>query len=249
MNFGSLVVNRDTTIKELLDVKPEEVINALVQLNRNFGKLRNPLLRKLLAKRVSIADACRIADCPVSDFLRTMNAIGFKLQEEIIENRSSADLQFQPPAEENVVTFDVRPILAINGDPLKAILAQIKGLNEHKCLKIVNTFEPIPLINLLRKKGFGAHTDTIATDVVETYFFRLESGVEEAPQSNHQDLYSNFSVILNKYQGRLRTIDVSMLEMPLPLHTILNTLSQLSIDEALFVHHKKSSGIPAATPF
>ncbi|WP_449436878.1 DUF1858 domain-containing protein [Pedobacter steynii] len=56
-------INLNTRIKALLDVDREKVIESLVKINSNFSKLRNPVLRNLLARRVTIAEACKMAKC------------------------------------------------------------------------------------------------------------------------------------------------------------------------------------------
>lgn len=72
-----MLINEQTRIKDLLNFNQEDVIDALVKLNKNFGKLRNPVLRKIFAGRVNIADACKIAHAQVSDFMAAMQHIGF----------------------------------------------------------------------------------------------------------------------------------------------------------------------------
>jgi hypothetical protein len=55
------LISASTRIIELLNYNKTEVITALVKLNKNFSKLKNPILRNLLARRITIADACMIA--------------------------------------------------------------------------------------------------------------------------------------------------------------------------------------------
>ena len=45
--------------------------------------------------------------------------------------------------------------------------------------------------------------------------------------------------ILDRFKGNLETVDVRELEMPLPMHTILEALETLPADKALFVYHKR----------
>ncbi|MDX5436888.1 MAG: DUF1858 domain-containing protein, partial [Pontibacter sp.] len=49
----------NTKISAILKANPD-AIEAIAAINRHFEKLRNPLLRKILASRVTIADAARI---------------------------------------------------------------------------------------------------------------------------------------------------------------------------------------------
>ena len=84
-------INLQTRIKELLNFKQEEVIQALSKLNKNFGKLRSPVLRNIFAGRVTISDACKISGCAIADFMESMKQIGFSVEGEEQSNTE------QPP--------------------------------------------------------------------------------------------------------------------------------------------------------
>jgi hypothetical protein len=235
-----MIIDRSTTIKTLLDARQEQVIEALVKLNKNFSKLKNPVLRKLLAKRVSIEDACRIAGCNVPDFLRSMEQIGFRLHDNTQNGDGKEDRRPSFPEGISVIDFDVRPILSENKDPLKEILAKIKALGANEGLKIINSFEPIPLITLLKRKGFEAYSEIGGPDLVFTYFYRqlAVEDIANLPQPFVKAVEC-FGEVAARFRGRLKIIDVTTLEAPGPMHTILAELETLAADNALFVHHKK----------
>ncbi|HRF19058.1 MAG TPA: DUF2249 domain-containing protein, partial [Chitinophagaceae bacterium] len=73
---------------------------------------------------------------------------------------------------QRLVSLDVRPILAAGADPLTLILGKIKELQTGQVLEIVNTFEPRPLMGLLKKQGFDSYAAIIHDDLVKTYFYR-----------------------------------------------------------------------------
>lgn len=242
----SSTINSNTRISELIKANPL-VIDTLVELNPNFSKLRNPILRNLLARRVSISDACSIAGCKVSDFLDKMVSLGFKTE-------SQAEFSFSTNGGQNitanftgglkVVELDVRPVLAAGDDPLKLILQTSKDLKVDECLRIINTFEPIPLINLLSKQGFSTWSERPEKGLVYTWFvfdkgFREKQGIpKEYPGIVNTGL--EFDRMLESYAPeRIHTIDVRNLEMPQPMIRVLENLSKLKEDEALFVYHKK----------
>lgn len=245
MNLQRLLIGRSTTIKQLLDVNEEEVIPALVKLNNNFKRLRNPFLKKLFAKRVSIEDACKIAGCAIPDFLKAMQSIGFQLSYEAPDNFRENFDNVTIKTTDNVIELDVRPILDAGKDPLKQIMFKLNDLQEGQALKIINSFEPLPLIDLLSKKGFEAEVRKIRPDYVETFFFKsLPTDEHLAPEhpvtlpiSTENRL--TFREQLAHYEGKLKVIDVRAYEMPKPMVTILETLKELKKGEALFVHHKK----------
>ena len=123
-------INIQTRIKELLNFKQEEVIRALTKLNKNFGKLRSPVLRNLFAGRVTIADACKISGCSTVDFMESMKQIGFSVNEEQNSKEQSARPVAAIKEPNSFLELDVRPILAQDKDPLKEILVSIKMLEE-----------------------------------------------------------------------------------------------------------------------
>ena len=241
MNSGKdLLIDEGTRIKALLDVKQEEVIQTLAALNGNFKKLRNPFLRKLLAGRVTIADACKIAGCPVPDFMASMREIGFRTAEGGFSAPNREDEIPLPIEGDEILEFDVRPILNQNGDPLKEITARAMALKSAQCLRLIAPFVPVPLITLLGKKGFIHSTCTIGPDEVHTYFKRGEESVEIEPVSSADGEIHDFDEVMATIDPEdLRYIDVRHLEMPQPMLTILENLDTMEEGEALYVYHKK----------
>src|SRR5690554_6436949 len=61
----------------------KEAIEAIVSLNPHFTKLRNPVLRRLLAPRVNLAEAAKIGKCDVDEMLNALVAIGFELEDDL----------------------------------------------------------------------------------------------------------------------------------------------------------------------
>lgn len=235
-------VSPKTTIKDLLEVNQDLVIEALINLNKNFKRLKNPILRKLLARRVSIADACRIAGCSISDFIGTMKQVGFAVEMEITEE--PPDLP--KPAFKQASRYrelDVRPILAQDKDPLKEILANISSLEENEGLKLINTFEPMPLIHLLADRGFSHFTSSPQPGLFITYFNRngATPAIAETPIDFEKTADAElFEEVLKRFiPEHIKYLDVRQLEMPKPMLTILEQLKHLDNSDALFVYHKK----------
>jgi uncharacterized protein (DUF2249 family) len=238
-------INRDTKVSVLLKAG-SEVVEALVALHPHFNKLRNPFLRKMLASRVSIADACKIAGCDIRDFMAKMVELGFTVNEADAEPSPEAVRvgEENPPSFERFepVELDVRPVLAAKEDPLKVILKAAENLNPDQCLKLVNTFEPLPLITLLAKKGFSHATQRLAPDLVITWFAQSAEVINTVEVEEFPAVNSNEDFVLACQQfgpERIETINVRHLEMPLPMVTVLQHLEKLPAHKALFVLHKK----------
>lgn len=231
-------INRHTKIDTLLKANPL-VADELVKLNPHFKKLKNVVLRNLLAPRVNISEACTIAGCEVNAFLKRMEDIGFEIEE--ADYPFKKETQTQLPEIQDVVTLDVRPALAQNHDPLKEIMQAVKKINRGQALRVINTFEPVPLINLLSKKGWKSHVERIEQNEVHTYFYKGDKEpVEEVSSLTNDTSADDFTQKMQEYPAeKLHTIDVRELPMPQPMLTILEALKGVEKDEALFVYHKK----------
>ena len=139
-----------------------------------------------------------------------------------------------------IIELDVRDILSQGIDPFKDIMQAIKTLGQNEALRVINTFEPIPLIKILEEKGFNSQVTRKGQDVVETLFVKKNQR-DLSPEKDHT-VFENkeeFDLQLKKIGDKIKLIDVRDLEMPLPMVTILEALETLPQGYALFVHHKR----------
>ena len=82
-------INANTKIAHLIKSHPD-AMETIINIDKKFDKLRNPLLRKLLAGRTSIAMASKMAGCEVSDFFNALQPLGFEIDiqtEAVIEEK------------------------------------------------------------------------------------------------------------------------------------------------------------------
>ncbi|HCN84473.1 MAG TPA: hypothetical protein DIT07_12750 [Sphingobacteriaceae bacterium] len=236
-------INAQTKISQLLEVDCDLVIKTLVNLNKKFSRLKNPLLRKLLVKRVSIADACKMSKTEITDFMWSMKQIGFRVTNEMPPENDLSVItgSFREPFD--YLELDVRPLLAQDKDPLKEILSCIKMLEENQGLKLVNTFEPFPLIHLLAGKGFSYRVEHVNANTVITYFNRSTLASAETltiPATEPKIDDKQFDLLLAGFvPDQVKYMDVRDLEMPKPMLAILEQTPNLTTGKALFIYHKK----------
>lgn len=235
-----MLINSNTKIARILKENPN-ALDAIVSIDSRYEKLRNPVLRKLMAARTSIGMAARIGNHDVKEFYEKLMPLGFSISEgdQAPENLEKPKLPafFNHLTPAQIIDFDVRPIIESGKDPLSDILEQVKRIKEAGALKIINSFEPTPLIALLAKQGFETYTDHVDAETVETWFYKKNNkkiNLEE-DRSNEADWDS----LLKKFENKLQETDVRYLPMPQPMMTILAALETLSPDHALFVHHKR----------
>ncbi len=140
---------------------------------------------------------------------------------------------------ENIFELDVRPILESGVDPFDKIMETLKSMNDNQTLKIINTFEPVPLLNILKTKGYEYKTERPEQGVVYTFLFKTneKQKTEKVEQDDKKEL--SFDELEAKFAGKMKEVDVRELEMPMPMVTILEEIEQLAEGEALYVHHKR----------
>lgn len=234
------LINPNTKIATLLKSNPD-ALEAIVSISPKFNKLRFPLLRKLMAPRTSISMACKIGGCTFRDFAEKLKPLGFEVDavtSELNEKTETPLPEFMKIiSSENTIELDVRPVLDSGKDPLNLILKEVNKLQPNQILKLSNSFEPIPLIQLLEKRGFETYTEIIDENLTYTYFHKTNK-VQETT-ANADTAPADWEKVLQGFEGKLKTIDVRELEMPLPMLTILDELEKLSPENALYVYHKR----------
>lgn len=236
----NMIINANTKISQLLK-QNGNALEAIVSINPKFEKLRNPLLRKVMAPRTTIATASKIGGCSVDEFFQKLKPLGFEIDSNTgaaEEKKKAASPFITQLNKEQIIELDVRPVIESGRDPLSIIMDTVKKIQPGQVLKIINTFEPTPLILLLEKKGFESYVDTIGEDLVETYFHKKTTGETEiATQAAAAS--SDWEMVLHGFGEKIQEIDVRRLEMPQPMLTIFGALDRISSDTALYVYHKR----------
>jgi len=238
-------INGNTKVSKVIK-ENKEAIEAIASLNPHFTKLRNPVLRRLLAPRVTLAEAAKIGKCEVQEMLDKLVSIGFELDNE------NNTMDVPSPLSENkakdsflggqkVITLDVRPFLAKGEDPFNILQKALVKLQKSEVLEVLIDFEPIPLIRIQEKRGFVT-LSVVEDGLYHTYFKAGESGKEEVPIT--EDPYKTvseeeYNELIEAYPGEMITIDVRDLEMPEPLIRILEAIENLEENTGLKIFHKR----------
>jgi uncharacterized protein (DUF2249 family) len=233
-----MIINADTKISTIV-ISDVRAIDVLVDLNPHFKKLKNPIFRKILASGASVRDAAKIGNCTVESILTNLHGIGFDIGQGVnVAAQSQEDIsnvQFEIAYDEN---YDVRPDLANGIDPFKNIMNKLSHLEPGQTLLVINSFEPVPLINILKSQNYTVAVRIKASGIIETYITATVDS-KSAPVGVETPEPDVFTEILEKYTGNFVEIDVRALEMPQPMIAILDKLEKLPEGKALYVHHKK----------
>lgn len=239
-----MIINSNTKISRIIKFD-KRAIEAIVSISSHFEKLRNPILRKVLAPRVTVADAARIGKCEIEEIFTVFENIGFEIQRgtaQVKERRSPDTSSLLDSIKDARVTIlDVRPILESGRDPFEHIMDAFDTLSAGDVLQVINSFEPTPIIKILEEKGVKSLVENRGETIL-TYFIKPSEALDgqHATSENINMLNEEEMIKLKKrFVANTKEIDVRQLEMPEPMITILTELEKMLEGGALFVLHKK----------
>lgn len=240
-------IRPDTRIGDLLRAYPE-LLDTLADYAPAFGRLRNPLLRRTLGRMTNLAQAASMGGVDLPGLLRTLRQaadqpVSPEGQPAMTVSRVplSAATGTPPPwFEDGRITarFDARPLQAAGQNPLPPILKAAKEVVAGDIFCLRNTFEPLPLYDVLAKQGLTPWARQNGPDDWEVFFYRARPGEEIAPPGE---------VALEPVRGGANVsgvplvasvrIDVSQLTPPEPMIRVLEALAKLQPGETLLVQH------------
>lgn len=216
-------------ISKVLETYPE-LLETLANSHQAFGKLRNPLIRKVQSKLVTVDQAAGIAGIPAIELLNRLNqAVWF---DPIASSESAPEPASAPQPEwvesATIATeLDVRPMLNRGEEPFKAINEAARSVPIGEMLSLRSPFDPMPLRDVLAKQGFEAFTQGAGDDWT-TLFYRVRPAGTAAQK---------VAVETGAPVTAEVTIDVSELVPPEPMMKILAALGELPDGGQLTVHH------------
>lgn len=239
------ITNR-TRISEIIKANPHS-IDVITAIAKPLQKLKNPLLRKIMAPRVTLEEAASIGGCDPGDIIGALIPLGFKhipfnTENDMNEEEKKPKWLLSVP-QDMITELDVRPVIEHGQDPLKQIIEKFGALRDGQILCIINSFVPYPLINLLSKQSLTYTEQSEEASTHYTWFLkrqRHEEVQETSVEGIHMEDEDSFGRVLSNFdEKQLVRIDVRSLPMPEPMQVILQELKSLPSGHALYVYHKR----------
>jgi len=169
------VIAPSTKIRELIEAYPhlEEI---LVEMAPAFRKLKNPVLRRTIARVTSLSQAAIIGNIDVSDMVNQLRQAVGQEPSELANNKKHEMMDKQSAwfkTEMITETIDARPMLEAGQHPVNEVFGSLSRLNEGEILMLVTGFIPMPLVDKARDKGYQVFYKQKEKDEFYTYFTRV----------------------------------------------------------------------------
>ncbi|NOY22061.1 MAG: DUF1858 domain-containing protein [Acidobacteria bacterium] len=150
-------ITPDTKVGTLLDNFPE-LEPVLMALSPKFEKLKNPVLRKTVAKVANLRQVAKVGDVALPLLINELRrAAGMEEMPVDTDNPEDTALPSWLNAADPFETMDIRDNIDAGEQPISIVMKKLNTLNAGEILKIIAPFEPAPLIDLAKGKGFAVH--------------------------------------------------------------------------------------------
>ena len=166
-------IDESTKVAALLDSYPE-LEDVLIGIAPPFKKLRNPILRRSVAKVASLRQAAAVARMSVVELVNRLRAeVGQPPIGQADSNAETAYLGMRPEWFDaaNVVESIEEQSLPDDGPmPLVTLLKRANDLKGSEIIELRSNFLPAPGIDAMSKKGFLVWTKEAEPGKFRTYF-------------------------------------------------------------------------------
>jgi hypothetical protein len=171
--MGDIEITPSTKVSELLDAYPE-LEETLIGIAPPFKKLKNPFLRKSVAKVATMKHISVVGGIPLNELISKLRiAVGQQASADYYEDE---DYFSKQPDWFSVDRISV----SVNEDGLKdkdkmtlvTILQEAKSVKKGEIIELVTTFLPAPGIDAMRSKGYSAWTRKGEDGLIKSYFLK-----------------------------------------------------------------------------
>jgi len=173
MEKKELDINPTVVVNDLLDVYPQ-LEDVLIGIAPPFKKLKNPFLRKTVAKVATIKHISAVGGVPLDELIAKLrDAVG---QPPI--NQSFNDEEYFTDKPEwfspEKVTLSVDEAKQENKDEmtLVAIMREATDVKPGEIIELTTTFLPAPGIDKLKGKGYSAWVKKEEGGIIKSYFLK-----------------------------------------------------------------------------
>ncbi len=174
MTQQKLDITPSVTVNALLKAYPE-LEEVLIGIAPPFKKLKNPILRRTIAKVATIRHIASVGGIPLNELISKLRkAVG---QSEIDESYQDQDYFSEQPnwfsLDKIVRTINEAELKDKDKMALSIILKEAKTVKKGEIIELVTSFLPAPGIDAMKNKGFNTWTRKESDDVIKSYFLKM----------------------------------------------------------------------------
>jgi hypothetical protein len=166
-------ITPDSKIGALLELYPQ-LEERLMQMSPAYGYLRNPILRRTVAKVATLRQVAKVGNVPLATLINTLRqSVGIEAKWSSPDVSGSIEQAPEWMRDASVAkTFDARPVIAGGGHPLEQVLGELHELHSGEIFLLITPFLPAPLLDVIKRKGHEVWTKANGEGLYENYLLK-----------------------------------------------------------------------------
>jgi len=173
MPQSKMEITPSVTVHELLEAYPE-LEDVLIGIAPPFKKLKNPFLRRSVAKVATIKHISSVGGVPLDELIgKLRKAVG---QSESMDSYQDQDYFSEQPdwfsPDKITLSVDEDKVEDKDKMTLVTILQEARSVRKGEIIELVTSFLPAPGIDILKSKGYSVWTQKEGDDLIKSYFLK-----------------------------------------------------------------------------
>jgi uncharacterized protein (DUF2249 family) len=173
MKPDNLTITPKTKVGELLEAYPE-LQDTLISLSPAFEKLRNPVLRRTIARVASLQQIAAVGNIPLEVIINKLRqSVGQNLYSENMESTSMNETAPVWLKTENITrSLDAREMLEKGEHPMSIVLSTTQTMKSGDIYELITPFMPAPLVQKVSAQGLETFTKMFSVNEYHSYFYK-----------------------------------------------------------------------------
>ena len=168
--MNTLIITPKTKVLELIETYPE-LEDVLIEYAPAFKNLKNPILRRTVAKIATLQQAASIGGVKTEELI---NRLRKEVGQENITSDTGVEYNYVKPAwfdEEKIVKrFNASEMLAAGEHPVNQVITDLNHLENGEIYLLIAPFLTAPLIDKASSLGLKHWVDTQSDENFNIYF-------------------------------------------------------------------------------
>ncbi len=169
------MITPETKVGNLLEAYPE-LEELLINLAPAFKKLRNPVLRRTVARVTSLRQAAKVGGVGIGEMINKLRQAAGQGAVDALDENSLDETTTKPEwlGKRGLwKTLDARPLIESGQEPLGVVMRDLSDLPSDHVYELIAPFEPAPLIDKAKKRGLETYCAHEPDGSTRTYFTRV----------------------------------------------------------------------------
>jgi len=173
--MSNLQITPKTKIYELLDAYPQ-LEEVLIELVPSFSKLKNPILRRTIARVTTLQQAAKVGEIEIEKIIKKFREIigDENITGDFSDEKRETIVPLWFDSDRIVKTFDATETINKGGHPLDTVLREAKMLEHREIYELITPFYPAPLVEMMENKGYLAYSLKADNEQFKSYFTKKD---------------------------------------------------------------------------